>query len=94
MQTIEERLQDWIEVTAAAKLLKVNLATVYRWIQKGKLTKRKFGGRNRVSLSELEALLTPREPETVRPSEAAQVLTRQEQSRQTREILKRAGFRV
>ncbi len=57
---------DLIDTKTARRLVKVDLSTLYRWLQSGKLRAWKRVGRLLVSRSEVLALLRPVEPKPAR----------------------------
>jgi excisionase family DNA binding protein len=86
---------DLISPTKAAQILKVHVASVYRWILAGRLRAwTRASTRHLVSEADVRALLQPavprpRPPVVVQPSQAAEA-----QRRRTEEVLRAAGYRV
>jgi excisionase family DNA binding protein len=53
---VEVEIEDAVDTEEAAKVLGVGIATVWRWIAKGKLANFKVAGRTLIPKSEIERL--------------------------------------
>ena len=79
---------DLVDLKAAARLAKCNLATCYRWVLKGRLRAWRRVGRLYVSRAEVLGLFAP--VETRAPAE--RLPTRAQTSAYTRRILREMGL--
>jgi excisionase family DNA binding protein len=73
-----------------ARLLKVHIASVYRWLLSGKLVGYRRGGRFVVRRQDLEAFLEPVVPMRDRPRLVPLKAEKREMDAWTREVLTRA----
>jgi excisionase family DNA binding protein len=85
---VEAEIEDAYEVEEAAAILTVGVATIWRWIARGKLSSFKVAGRTLVTKREVERLqavgaLAPVEQRML----SSQVIVRLEPSRRLSEIL-------
>lgn len=80
---------DLIGCGKAARIVNVSPSTIKRWIDKGRLSAWRVGGRYRVSAAELRGLLTQVPPP---PTSPAASLTRRQQDAATRARLARHGL--
>jgi excisionase family DNA binding protein len=76
----------------AAKLLRVHLATVYRWVLSGKLPAWKRGGRLVVRRADLDGLLTPVVPLRERPRPGPSAKEQRAADAWTERVLREAGI--
>jgi len=83
---------DLIRPNQAAKLLSMHLATIYRWMDEGRLAYWRVGRQKRVSRADVLAMAKrgmPRRPDVRPPETAEAVAARRAESKQT---LERFGF--
>jgi excisionase family DNA binding protein len=78
---------DLIRITEAAKMVDVNRATIFRWIDRGFLRSWALGAQRRVSKGAVLGLLTE-----VRKPNAAPMRVRTASEVQTHRVLKQAGM--
>jgi excisionase family DNA binding protein len=83
---------DLLTPREAAKLARVSQATLYRWLQAGKMSSYDRLGRLFVSRADVEAVYRPRRI-TKTPEPPPTPRARELRDRHTREVLERAGFR-
>lgn len=58
-EVLSETMNNYLTVAETAAIFKVTAATIYRWLDVGKLTPSHIAGRRYISISEIERVLNP-----------------------------------
>ncbi len=85
-------LEDLITPTAAANLLGLNVATIYRWIKDARLPAFNLGWKMRVSRTDVEGLVQRRVTRQA-PPQVATAQSRTARERHAVEVLRKNGFK-